>query len=69
MPMLQSFSTGHKVALVANPSYQKGMFYRRFHGKVATIVGKKGKCYDVVLKDRGKSKSVTIHPVHMRKLH
>ena len=65
---LQRFSTGDRVALVANPSYQKGMFYRRFYGRVAIVVSKRGNSYEVTLRDKGKSKTALVHPIHLKKI-
>ena len=48
---LRDFNDGDKVCLVAEPAYQKGMYYPRFHGKAGIVVGKKGNCYEVQIKD------------------
>ena len=37
---LQKFKINEKVNLVAEPSYQNGMYHPRFHGKTGKIVGK-----------------------------
>ncbi len=65
---LQKLDDGDRVLLNAEPAYQKGMYFPRFHGKVGTVKGKKGICYDVAIKDHGKDKILIIHPVHLRKL-
>lgn len=64
----QTFSEGDKVGLSAHSSVQKGLYFRRFHGKHGNIVGKKGRCYGVQLKDGGKKKLLYIHPVHLKKV-
>ena len=61
----QSFSEGDKVVLKANPAYQRGMYYRRFHGKTGTVVGTSGRCYLVALKDHAREKRFIVHPVHL----
>lgn len=66
--MLQSFGQGDRVALVASPSYHKGMPFRRFYGKVATVLGKRGSCYEVAFNDKGKQKTSLLHPVHLKKV-
>lgn len=64
----QKLKEGQKVQLVAEPAYQKGMYFPRFHGKVGSIVGKKGKCYLVNINDQGKKKDLIVHPVHLKKV-
>ena len=64
----QTFDAGEKVRLEAESSYQDGMYFPRFHGKVG-IVGKRvGRCYEVKIKDFSKEKTLIIHPVHLVKL-
>ncbi len=66
---LQSFTRGDRVALVAEPAVQKGMYFRRFHGKTGTVVKKIGSCYEVSILDGNKEKRVIVHPVHLRSEH
>lgn len=64
----QPFNEGDKVLLLANPTIQKGMYFPRFHGKNGTVLGKRGTCYNIQIKDGNKQKSLIIHPVHLRKV-
>ncbi|MBU1204243.1 MAG: 50S ribosomal protein L21e [Nanoarchaeota archaeon] len=64
----QDLKKGDKVQLLAEPAIQDGIYFRRFHGKTGTIKGKKGKCYEVSIKDGSKNKTLIIHPVHLRKV-
>lgn len=61
----QSFTDGDKVVLKANPAYQKGLYFRRFHGKTGTVVGTSGRCYLVQVKDHERAKVFIVHPVHL----
>lgn len=63
----QNFENGEVVALSAEPSYQKGMYFPRFHGKNGIIKRKQGTNYYVAIKDGGKEKQILIHPVHLKK--
>jgi len=63
----QSFSIGDKVHLDVEPSVQKGMYFPRFIGRSGTIIGKRGKCYEVSVNDLGKEKTLVIHPVHLKR--
>jgi large subunit ribosomal protein L21e len=70
VPLSQYFqvlNNGDKVNLKVNPTIQKGRFFPRFHGKTGTIMGKKGFCYQVKIKDGGKEKLLFIHPIHLKK--
>lgn len=58
---------GDKVDIIADPSFQKrGMPHRRFHGKTGTVVGKRGRCYEVVFKDIHKEKLIILGKEHIR---
>ncbi len=61
----QEFKEGDRVVLKAEPAYQKGMYYPRFHGKSGLILNKKGHCYEVLIKDGNKEKLLIVHPVHL----
>lgn len=65
---LQSFKINEKVNLTADPSYQKGMYHPRFHGKTGKIAGRQGKCYCVSIKDGSKEKTVIVHPIHLKRI-
>jgi len=62
------FKEGDKVALKAEPSVAKGMYFPRFHGKTGVVGSKKGGCYEVAIKDGKANKTVIVHPVHLKKL-
>lgn len=64
---LQQFAAKDKVVLKAEPSIQRGMYFRRFHGKVAVVKRKVGSCYEVLLNDGNKAKTLIVHPVHLRR--
>lgn len=65
---LQTFSNGDRVALKAEPAYQKGQYFLRFHGKTGLVTGKRGDCYEVKIKDFKKEKMLVVHPVHLKKV-
>ncbi len=64
----QKFKDGDKVVIKIDPSVQKGVFHPRFHGKAGVIKGKKGSCYEVLIKDLKKQKTILVHPIHIRKV-
>ncbi len=65
---MQNFEQGEKVSLSADSSLQKGLYPLRFHGKIGSVSNKKGNCYEVIVKDGGKIKTVIVHPAHLRKV-
>ena len=65
---LQKFEIGEKVGLSVEPAYQDGMYRPKFMGKSATVLRKKGTCYEVTINDQGKSKVLIVHPVHLVKI-
>ncbi len=64
----QSFKTGDKVGLKTEPAVQKGMYHPRFYGSIGTIKGKKGTCYEILIKDKNKQKTLIVHPIHLRRI-
>ena len=64
----QEFEKGDKVNLKINSNVVKGRFFPRFHGLTGTITGsKKGSCYEVIIKDGNKQKTLFVHPIHLKK--
>jgi len=63
--IIKSFKPGDKVHIKIEPSYPKGMPHPRFHGRTGLIKGKKGRAYEIKLRDGNKEKSVIAHPVHL----
>lgn len=68
MQYLKELGVGERVYLNAEPAVHKGMYFPRFHNKVATVINKQGRCYKVLIKDGGKDKYLVVHPVHLRKV-
>jgi len=64
---LQEFKIGDDVVLKAEPSIQKGLYPLRYHGLSGKVESKKGNCYEVVIKNFNKKKSLIVHPVHLKK--
>ena len=65
---LHEFNVGDKVLLKAEPAYQKGMYFRRFHSKLGKVIARRGFCYLVEIKDGNKTKSIFVHPVHLQEV-
>ncbi|MFT4326968.1 MAG: 50S ribosomal protein L21e [Candidatus Woesearchaeota archaeon] len=65
---LQLLEAGDKVALKAESSIHDGIYYKRFHGRIATVERKRGFCYEVSLVDGKTKKTLIVHPVHLKKI-
>ena len=64
--VIQQFEIGQKVHVVCEPSIQKGMPHRRFHGKTGSVVGQRGRAWLVEIRDGNKFKTVISRPQHLR---
>ena len=63
----QRFKEGDRVYLLAEPAIQKGMYHPRFHSSAGVIQKKQGSNYYVQIKDGNKTKSILVHPVHLKR--
>jgi large subunit ribosomal protein L21e len=64
--VIQQFEIGQKVHVVCEPSIQKGMPHRRFHGKTGTVLGQRGRAWVVSINDGNMEKVVIARPQHLK---
>ena len=64
--LIQKFDLGQKVHVVCEPSIQKGMPHRRFHGMTGTVVGQRGRAWLLAIRDGQKDKIVIARPQHLK---
>ncbi|MBP1929722.1 large subunit ribosomal protein L21e [Methanolinea mesophila] len=64
--VIQQFEIGQKVHVVCEPSIQKGMPNRRFHGKTGTVMGQRGRAWVLSIRDGDKDKVVIARPQHLK---
>jgi len=64
--LIQKFDLGQKVHVVCEPSIQKGMPHRRFHGMTGTVVGQRGRAWLLAIRDGQKEKIVIARPQHLK---
>ena len=62
------YKIGDRAVLSAEPAIQWNLYHQRFHGKAGIVIGKRGDCYEITIKDGGKEKMVIVHPVHLKKV-
>ena len=65
--LLAQYDLGDKVVINIDPAIHKGMPHKRFQGKVATIVEKRGSAYVLDIPQRKTSKYVIAGPEHIQK--
>ncbi len=65
--MLQEFEIGDYVHIDIEPSVHYGMPHPRYHGRTGVVVGMRGRCYEVLIKDGKKLKMLIVHPVHLKR--
>ncbi len=65
---LHEYEIGQKVVLKAQPIIQKGLYFRRFHGRSGVVLAKQGDCYKVEVTDEGTKKRIIVHPAHLQSL-
>ncbi|MEX2703841.1 MAG: 50S ribosomal protein L21e [Candidatus Freyrarchaeum guaymaensis] len=64
--ILRVYEPGEKVSIVIDPSIHKGQPHKRFHGKIGTVVGKRGRAYVVSVKLGNSVKTLISRPEHLR---
>jgi large subunit ribosomal protein L21e len=63
---LRQYNEGDRVTLSLEPSIHEGAYHPRFKGRSGRITAEKGSCYEVEIKDGGKTKHIITHPVHLK---
>jgi large subunit ribosomal protein L21e len=63
--LLHEYQPGNSVVIKIDPSVQKGMPHRRYHGRVGTIVGMRGKSYVVSVTQGDAIKEIIVRPEHL----
>lgn len=63
--LLHEYQEGNKVVIKIDPSVQKGMPHKRYHGRVGTIIGKRGRSYIVSVTQGDAVKEIVVRPEHL----
>jgi large subunit ribosomal protein L21e len=64
--VIQKFEVGQNVHIVCEPSIQKGMPHRRFHGKTGTVLGQRGRAWVLAIRDGNAEKIIIARPQHLK---
>jgi large subunit ribosomal protein L21e len=65
--LLTKYETGEKVVINVDSGVHKAMPHKRFQGKVATIVGTRGKAFIMEIPQRKTVKTIITTAEHIRK--
>ncbi|MFW3146350.1 MAG: 50S ribosomal protein L21e [Thermoplasmatota archaeon] len=65
---LKEFQIGERANIVIEPASQKGVPHHRFHGRVGTVIDKRGDAFVVRVKTENRHKDLIIRPEHLRKI-
>jgi large subunit ribosomal protein L21e len=64
---LIDYEVGNKVDIITDPSkHRRGMPHRRFHGLTGTIIGIRGRCYEIRVKLGNSKKTLIVGKEHLR---
>ena len=65
--LLAEYKIGDKVVINIDSAIHKGMPHKRFQGKVATIIEKRGRAYVLEIPQRKTVKNIIATPEHIQK--
>lgn len=65
---INQLKKGNKVVIYINPKYHNGMPHRRYHGKVGSVLGRRGKAFIIEVSKGNRLVKLIIPSEHL-KLH
>jgi large subunit ribosomal protein L21e len=63
--LLYEYQPGTSVVIIIDSSVHKGMPHRRYHGKVGTVLNKRGRSYVVSVSQGDAMKEIIVRPEHL----
>ncbi|NWF87438.1 50S ribosomal protein L21e [Candidatus Bathyarchaeota archaeon] len=63
--LLYEYQPGNRIVIKIDPSVQKGMPHRRYHGKIGTVIDKRGRSYVVSVPQGDAVKEIIVRPEHL----
>ncbi len=64
---LREFEVGEKAIVKLDGRVQSGMCHPRYQGKTGTVTGKQGRAFLVEIVEGGKTKTLLLSPVHLKR--
>jgi large subunit ribosomal protein L21e len=63
--LLHEYKSGDKVTIKADSGVHKGMPHRRYFGKIATVIDKRGESYLIGVRQGDSIKEIIVRPEHI----
>ena len=63
--LLHEYQSGTSVVIKIDSSVHKGMPHRRYHGKVGTVLNKRGRSYVVSVSQGDAIREIIVRPEHL----
>lgn len=63
--LLYQYPPGSRAVIEIDPSVHKGMPHKRYHGRVGTVVEKRGRSYVVSVAEGKTVKKIIVRPEHL----
>jgi len=63
--LLQEYDSGSQVVIKIDSSLHKGMPHRRYHGRIGTVVEKRGRSYVVRVSQGDALREIIVRPEHL----
>jgi large subunit ribosomal protein L21e len=63
--LLYEYQRGNQVIIKIDPSVQKGMPHKRYHGKVGVVLDKRGQSYVLSVAQGEATKEIIVRPEHL----
>ena len=63
--LLYQYQPGNRVVIKIDSSVHKGMPHKRYHGKVGTVINKRGRSYLVSVTQGDAVKEIIVKPEHL----
>ncbi|MEM2148165.1 MAG: 50S ribosomal protein L21e [Candidatus Bathyarchaeia archaeon] len=63
--ILYEYQPGSSVVVKIDSSVQKGMPHRRYHGRIGTVIGKRGRSYIISVTQGDAVKEIIVRPEHL----
>ncbi|MDH5459601.1 MAG: 50S ribosomal protein L21e [Candidatus Bathyarchaeota archaeon] len=63
--LLYQYQPGNRVVIKIDSSVHKGMPHKRYHGKVGTVIDKRGRSYLVSVTQGDAVKEIIVKPEHL----
>ena len=64
--LLRKYEPGEKVVVKIDPSVHNGMPHRRYHGRVGTVLNKRGRAYVLSVTQGEAVKEIITRPEHLK---